>query len=191
MAVRWFYLFAMLVLVIVATGTMSFAATTQKIESTPAPTPPKPNFSSMSWLVGTWNCSVKSARRPAPYYVTAITTMDPSGYWMLTKSTTKGMSWFPYPTKTTDWVTYDSDGKRWEDINVGDFGGYDANWSPGWNGNTMVWTDQVFKPGMDIIGVTPTTQTKVSNSKWTSHTTFKERSSGNWISVDTVCNKSM
>jgi hypothetical protein len=191
MNVRWFHMLTALVLVLAISATVALAAGSPKIESTPIPKPPKPDFSSMSWLAGTWSCSVKSARRPAPYYVSAVTTMDPSGYWMITKSTSKGISWFPYPAQTTDWVTYDPATKRWEDLLTGDFGFTGATTSPGWSGNTIVWTDALFTPGLDVIAETPTTETKVSNSKWTSHTTFQERSTKRWISVDTVCNKSM
>ena len=191
MAFGWFRMLVATTVVLAAAGSMALAATTPTIESTPVPKPPKPDFSSMSWLVGTWNCSFKSTRRPAPVTFTQVTTMDPTGYWMITKSSSTGTSWFPWPSASTDWVTHDSDPKRWVDIMTADFGAYDASSSPGWNDNTIVWTDNMFKPSTDVMAVTPTTQTKVSSSKWTSHTTFQERSSGRWISVDTVCNKSM
>lgn len=191
MTLRPFYALISIAVVLAAAGSIALAATTPTTESTPVPKPPKPDFSSMSWLVGTWNCSFKSARRPSAVTFTQVTTLDPAGYWMITKSNSKGTAWFPWPATTTDMITHDSDPKRWVDILTGDFGAYDASSSPGWNGNTIVWTDNMFKPSSDVMAVTPTTQTKVSNAKWTSHTTFQERSSGKWISVDTVCNKSM
>lgn len=191
MTFRWFRTLVAMAVALAAAGSIALAATTPTIESTPVPKPPKPNFSSMSWLVGTWNCSFKSSRRPSPVIFTQATSMDPTGYWMITKSSSKGSSWFPWPSNSNDWVTHDSDPKRWVDIMTGDFGAYDASSSPGWNGNTIVWTDNMFKPSSDVMAVTPITQTKLSNRKWTSHTTFQERSSGRWISVDTACNKSM
>jgi hypothetical protein len=107
---------------------------------------------------------------------------------MVTKSETAKTSWAP-AARATDWVTYDSDTKRWVDINTGDYGAYAATTSPGWDGNTMAWTDSMFKAGMDVVGVTPLILTKVSNTKMTSHTTFQEKSSGKWISLDAVCTK--
>ncbi len=190
MTVRWFNMFGALAVVVCAATTIALAASSPKIESTPIPAPGKPDFSSMNFSLGTWMCSTKSARRPGPYITTSVTTMDPTGYFMVTKSTTAKTSWAP-KAGATDWVTWDSDTKRWVDINVGDFGAYDASTSPGWTGNTMVWTDALFKPGMDVVAVTPLINTKVSDTKLTSHTTFKERSSGRWVSVDTVCNKTM
>jgi hypothetical protein len=191
MTVQPFRTLAVMLVTWVGVGTITLAASTPTIESTPVPKIPKPDFSSMSWLVGTWSCSFKSARRPSAAAFTQVTTLDSTGFWMITKSTSKGTSWFPYSTTTTDWITHDSDPKRWVDILTGDLGAYDASTSPGWTGNTIVWTDNLFKPSTDVMAVTPTTETKVSSSKWTSHYTFQERSSGRWLSVDTVCNKSM
>lgn len=190
MIVRWFHMFGALALVVCAATTISLAASSPKVESTPIPNPPKPDFSSMNFSLGTWTCSTKSARRPGPYITTSVTTVDPSGYWMVTKSTTAKTSWAP-AAKATDWVTYDADGHRWVDVNVGDYGAYDTTTSPGWQGNTMIWTDALFKPGADVMAVTPTTTTKVSDSKTTTHTTFQETKSHRWISVDSVCNKTM
>lgn len=189
MSVRWLSMLGGLALAVITVGSIALAASTPTIESTPVPRPATPDFSSMNFMMGSWTCSTKSARRPAPYITTSVTTMDPSGYWMVTKSVQKPMSWFPYPSQGTDVVTYDSDTKRWVDVYTGDFGGYGVTTSPGWNGDTMVWTDALFKPGMDVIAQTPTTLTKVSDTKTTAHNTFQEKSSGKWISVDTVCNK--
>ncbi|MBV8460500.1 MAG: hypothetical protein JO009_06390 [Candidatus Eremiobacteraeota bacterium] len=191
MTFRWVRTLVAIAVVLAAIGSIAFAATSPTIESTPVPKPAKPDFSSMNWLLGTWNCSFKSGRRPSAASFIQVTTMDPSGYWMVTKSVSKGTSWFPWPANSTDMVTHDSDPKRWVDIMTGDFGAYDASSSPGWNGDTIVWTDNMFKPSSDVMAVTPLTQTKVSPRKWTSHTTFQERSSGTWISVDTMCNKTL
>lgn len=189
MIIRWFYMLGAMALVICVATTIALAAT-PTIESTPIPTPPKPDFSSMNFNLGSWTCSTQSGRRPGPYITNAVTTMDPTGYWMVTKSITLKTSWAAAATGT-DWVTWDSGASRWVDMNVSEFGQYDTTTSPGWTGNTMVWTDALFKPGNDVIAVTPMTTTKVSDIKITQHNTFQERSSGKWINVDTVCNKSL
>ena len=99
------------------------------------------------------------------------------------------MAWFPYATHGTDMVTYDADTKRWVDVFTGDFGGYGVQTSPGWSGNTIVWTDALFKPGMDVIAEKPIVTTKVSDTKTTSTSSFQEKSTGRWIGVNTVCTK--
>ena len=43
-----------------------------QVESTPIPAPNKPNFAPVEFLLGTWTCKTKSARRPAAY----VTTFD-------------------------------------------------------------------------------------------------------------------
>lgn len=191
MTVRWFHVLCALVLVIIAATSLALAAASPTVEKTPVPKPPKPDFSSMNFGLGSWTCSTKSARRPGPYITTSVTTVDPTGYWMVTKSTQQKTAWFPYSTQGTDYVTYDDATKRWVDVFTGDLGGYGVTTSSGWTGNTIVWTDALFKPGNDVIGETPTTTTKVSDTKTTTHTTFREKSSGRWISVDTLCNKTM
>lgn len=190
MIVRWFNVLGATVIAVCMATSIALAANTPDIESTPIPTPPKPDFSSMNFNLGSWTCSTQSARRPAPYITTIVTTMDPSGYWMVSKSTTAKSAWAPM-ARTTDWITWDADTHRWIDLTVGDYGAYGTQTSPGWVGNSMTWTDMLFKPGADVIAVTPVTTTKVSDSNLTQHSTFRERSSGKWIAVDTTCTKSM
>jgi hypothetical protein len=87
-----------------------------------------------------------------------------------------------------DMITYDAQQKRWVDVNTDDQGNYDVSYSPGWTGNTIVWTDALFTPGSDIVATTPTTWTKVSDSKRTSTSSFTEKS-GRKITVVASCTK--
>jgi hypothetical protein len=167
----------------------SYASAAPTTESTPIPMPPKPDWSSMKFLIGTWNCSSQSSRRPGPYLTTATTTADPTGYWLVTKSIIPKVSWAMGLT-STDSVTYDADQHRWVDVYSDDNGGYDVTFSPGWSAGTIVWTDALFAPGPDIIAASPVTITKVSDTKTTAHSSFKEKS-GRTITLDTVCNKAM
>jgi hypothetical protein len=59
-----------------------------QIESTPIPAPVKPNFSSLSFMVGTWTCKSKSSRRPAAFTTISTYSLDPTGYWISETSTT-------------------------------------------------------------------------------------------------------
>jgi hypothetical protein len=117
--------------------------------------------------------------------------MDPTGFWMITKTSTKPASYFPYASQMTDWTTYDRDTSRWVDVSTGSFGAYGVSTSPGWSGDTITWTDALFKPTSDVMAETPTVVTKVSASKWTSPYTFQERSDKQWVTVNTACTKSM
>jgi hypothetical protein len=187
MRLRSFSIGLAFVVASLALGGSLVAADTPTVETTPIPTNAKPDWSSMTFLMGTWHCSSQSSRRPSPYVTTTTTTMDPTGYWMVTKSVSPKVSWAP-GTISTDSVTYDPIQHRWADVYTDDQGNYDTTFSPGWKGSTMVWTDALFAPGPDIIWTGPNTVTKVSDTKTTAVNTFKEKS-GRTISVNTVCTK--
>src|SRR5690349_19500885 len=110
MIVRGFHMLAALALLVCATTAIALAATSPTIESTPIPFP-KPDFATMKFELGSWTCSQRVSRRPAPYAITLVTTIDPSGYWMVIKSTTAKASWSP-AMRGTDMVTYDADTHR-------------------------------------------------------------------------------
>jgi hypothetical protein len=160
-----------------------------QIESTPIPAPGKPNFSTMSFLVGTWNCSTKSARRPAPFVTVSTYSLDPSGYWLNETSTTSPAAWIPSKLTIDDKITYDPDTKRWIDVLSGDQGAFGLSVSKGWNGNQMVWRDMSFAPGPDIRSQTPTTLTKVSDTKTITRSAFTETKTGRVVTVVANCNK--
>jgi hypothetical protein len=106
----------------------------------------------------------------------------------LTKAVHK-TSWIPDEFVSDDRVTYDASNSQWIDINTDDFGGYDVSTSPGWTGANIVWTDLAYPKVNATAQNNPTTQTKVSDTQWTSQSTFKEPS-GRLVSVKTTCTKS-
>lgn len=160
-----------------------------QVESTPLPAPKKPNFSPMSFMVGTWTCSTKSARRPAAYVTTSTYTLDPSGWWMNETSTTSPTKWIPTKLTTMDRITYDSDTHRWVDMAMGPLNGYALAFSSGWNGDQMTWHDVSFMGGPDISAQSDNVVTKVSNTKMTSSSSFTEAKTGRHVSVTGVCTK--
>jgi hypothetical protein len=160
-----------------------------QVESTPIPAPNKPNFSSMQFLIGTWTCSTKSARRPAAYVTTSTYTMDPTGYWIEETSTTNPASWISKKLTVWDKITYDNDTHRWVDVLYGDGGTYGLSFSSGWNGNKMSWHDVARAPGPDISSQTDNVNTKVSNTKMTSASSFTETKTGRKVGVAGVCTK--
>ncbi|HEY1867513.1 MAG TPA: hypothetical protein VGG70_04400 [Candidatus Cybelea sp.] len=160
-----------------------------QVESTPIPAPKKPNFSSMEFMIGTWTCSTKSARRPAAYVTTSTFAMDPTGYWLAETSTTEPTKWISQKLTTWDKYTYDSDTHRWVDVTYGDGGAYGLAFSNGWSGDKISWHDVGFAAGPDIKSQTDNVITKVSASKMTSSTSFTEAKTGRVVSVTGVCTK--
>jgi hypothetical protein len=160
-----------------------------QVESTPIPAPNKPNFSSLQFLIGTWTCSTKSARRPAAYITTSTYATDPTGYWIEETSTTNTASWIRKKLTVWDKITYDNDTHRWVDVLYGDGGAYGLSFSSGWNGNKMNWHDVAFAPGPDISSQTDNVNTKVSNTKMTSASSFTETKTGRKVGVTGVCMK--
>jgi hypothetical protein len=188
MRLRFLPIALALVAMSLALGGSVLAANAPGIETTPVPTNAKPNWSSMKFQLGTWNCSSQSSRRPGPYLSTSTATIDSTGYWMVTKTVTAKVAWAAAVT-SVDMLTYDNDQHRWVDVYTDDQGNYDVTFSPGWKGATMVLTDALFVPGPDIIAASPVTVTKVSDTKTTSHGAFTEKS-GTVRTTDTTCTKS-
>jgi len=182
---------------LIAALAVLFAAATPsqapaQVESTPAPAPKKPNFSSMEFMIGTWSCSTKSARRPAPYMSTVTFAMDPTGWWIEGTTATTPTKWFPTQSKlmTYDKITYDSQTHRWIDVSYGSLAAADLSVSTaGWNGNKFVWHSLTFAPTSDISSQTDNTITKVSNTKTTSSSSFTEAKTGRVVAVTGVCTK--
>jgi hypothetical protein len=160
-----------------------------QVESTPVPAPAKPDFSSVSFMLGTWTCSTKSSRRPGPFITTTTYRLDPSGYWINETSTVRPTSFISTRLTLFDKISYDPDTKRWVDVLYGDRGAYALSFSKGWDGNQMTWHDVSFAPGADISSQTDTTITKVSATKTTSSSAFTETKTGRHVTVNSTCTK--
>jgi len=99
----------------------------------------KPDFSSVMFLTGTWNCSqlLRGKQRPD----TGTTTIDKDGVWMVTQDAAPPFDQYrTFTVNTTTYMTYDPTIKKWVQINVDNTGGYFTSSTPGWVGNTMTWT---------------------------------------------------
>lgn len=179
---RWAGACALATLVCVA------AAAAQSVETTPVPNTPKPDFAKMQFLTGTWNCSVLSSRRPGPYTTTSTASIDPTGYWLITRTTVHKASWIPGEFTAEDRMTYDPSTDRWVDLSYDEQGGYNVSTSPGWDGNKIVWTDQVITKTNNTATTNPTTVTKESDAKTLATSTFTEPG-GRVVSVKTTCTK--
>lgn len=142
------------------------------VESTPAPRPKKPDFAPFAFFVGKWSCTSKQANRPGPSTSTTTWTMDDTGYWMTATVDSPPVKWFPYETKSQIRLTYDADAKLWVYQYSDDVGGYLLATTPGWNGNTAVWTSRSFFPTKDTNAVSTYTMKKVSDSEYTGAYSF-------------------
>lgn len=159
-----------------------------QVESTPIPTLPKPDFSGMSFLVGTWTCSTMSSRRAAAFNSTVTTTMSQDGYWLVNQTVTGPISWAPAKTTAIDRITYDPSTNKWVDVLTDDQGGYDLSTSSGWQGNSIVWNDVAYPKTNATATNNPTTFTKVDDKTTTATSTFKEPG-GRVVTVKTTCKK--
>jgi hypothetical protein len=134
----------------------------------PTPVPDvKPDFSAMTFLLGTWDCKTikTSMGRAAGRTETDVNSMTLDGHYMRTDGTSKPFDKARTRTIVTQgWVSYDTGKKQWYSFGIGNFGGFGMSTSPGWKGNTIVWTDTY---GTDGTPLGVTTTTKVSATKIT------------------------
>jgi hypothetical protein len=182
-------LFRALVAVAVLVGAATPSYAPAQVESTPIPAPQKPDFSSMSFLVGAWSCSTKSSRRPAAFVTRVTYAMDPTGYWLNQTSIVAPLSWMSRRLTSWDKITYDSDTKRWVDVAYDEQGGYGLSVASGWNGDNIVWHDLSFAPSPQISAQSDTTFTRVSSAKYQTSQSFTEANTGRKVDVATVCTK--
>ena len=177
-----------LAVLLMAMGATAFAATT-KVEGTPVPMAPKPDMSSLKFLIGTWQCSDLSSRRPGPFSVTQVYSIDPSGYWLIRDDTTHKASWIPRDFHSQTKVTYDALTKHWVRITTGDTGGYSVATAPMSAGTTNTYTYVIQKKSPDIASYGPLVFVKVSDTKKTMTTSFTE-TSGRVVNAKETCTKS-
>jgi hypothetical protein len=142
----------------------------------------KPDFSSMMFLTGTWNCTqmVRGKSRPD----TATTTIGRDGMSMVTQDTAPPFDQYRTVTiNTTDYTTYDPTIKQWVQFGADTSGGSFASTSPGWQGNTITWTTK----GLDGSNDTDV-MTKNSDTQTTDEYTGTD-AQGHTTKVTITCNK--
>jgi hypothetical protein len=130
----------------------------------PAPTTvpnPPPDLSALSFLQGTWTCHSMLRGKDRPD--TTTTTMTLNGRWLLAQDLAPPFDAYRKdPIHTQTYYSYDAQNKKYVSVSVDDFGGYGFATSPGWNGDTMVWTDKSSPDG----SVAVSTIRKVSDSEY-------------------------
>jgi hypothetical protein len=180
------FLCALSLLVTIGSGA-AFAAS-PKIEGTPVPMPPKPDFSSMQFLIGKWQCVDMSSRRPGPFNTTEVYSMDPGGYWMIRETTIHKASWIPREVQSETKYMWDVAAKRWVRITTGDRGTYAVATAPMPTGKQKVYTYVIQTKAPDVASYAPEVYNIVSDTKKTMTTSFTE-TSGRVVMVKETCTK--
>ncbi len=87
---------------------------------TPVP-PQRPDFSTMMFLTGTWNCTQMLRGKTRPD--TSTTTIGMNGSWMVTADTAPAFDQYrTFAINGTTYTTYDPTIKQWVQIGVERFG---------------------------------------------------------------------
>lgn len=180
--------FGVLAGLLLATACVAFAAA-PKVEGTPVPIGPKPDFSQLQFLVGSWTCTDLSSRRPGPFTITMVYSMDPTGYFLVRNDTTHKASWIPRDFHSQTKYTYDRYAKQWVRISTTDTGGYAVATASSPASNKLTYTYVIQNKAPDIASYAPEVYTKISDTKKTMTTSFTEKS-GRVVSVKETCTKS-
>jgi len=149
---------------------LALAAVPAVSTAQPAPAPtmvpiPKPDFSSMTFLMGTWKCTQMLRGKTRPD--TNTTTMGMDGMWMVTQDTAPPFDQYRTATiNSTTYTGYDPTIKQWIQIGADTGGGYGTSTSPGWQGNTITWTTKNLdgSSATDVITKVSDTQTSDASS---------------------------
>lgn len=110
----------------------------------PAPTlvaNPVPDLSALAYVRGTWTCHSMLRGKDRPNTSTGTAALN--GRWIVAHDVAPPFDAYRAGTIHTDtYYTYDSAKKTYVAVSIDDFGGYGMATSPGWKGNTIVWTDR-------------------------------------------------
>jgi hypothetical protein len=164
---------------------LAFAPAVSQAQPSPSYTPvpmARPDFSSMMFATGAWNCTqmLRGSKRPD----SSNTMVGMDGAWMVTQDVAPPFDKFrTYTINGTTYTTYDPTVKQWVQISVDTGGGYGLSSSPGWQGNALTWTTK----GLD--GSTSTdVWTKVSDTQTTDDITTTD-AQGTATKVHIDCTK--
>ena len=154
-----------------------------------APPPQRPDFRAFSFLIGTWTCTTRETDRPGPQPWTATWRLDDQGYWLIGKSDYPPVKWFPYHDKVQQRITFDAGAKSWIYENAHSMGGYNLYTSPGFTGDTAVWTDHSFLPTKKTRAISIYTLKKIGERKYVGSFAITS-GTGTVIAVRDTCIKS-
>lgn len=105
---------------------------------------PAPELSQLKYFAGTWTCSGNAPDSPfGPAHKTESTVTgkwDLGGFWLTGTVAEKKTESNKQPVKGMFHTAYDAKGKQFAMIWVDNFGTWATEMSPGWQGDTSVWT---------------------------------------------------
>ena len=159
-----------------------------QVAAAPAPTMvpnPTPDLSAFAYLQGNWTCHgmLRGKDRPDTY----TGTVTHNGRYVTVHDVAPPFDQFRAAAVNSDfYYTYDPQNKKYVAVEVDDFGGYGFATSPGWQGNTMVWTDKSAPDGSVAI----TTINKVSDGEYNIISTGTDAKGNSVPMVKTNCKKS-
>lgn len=159
-----------------------------RVEGTPIPTAPKPDWSTMRFLIGTWKCTDYSSRRPGPFQTTEVYSMDPMGYWLVRDDTIHTASWIPREVHSQTKYTWDSYAHRWVRITMGEQGGYAVATAGAMMNGKKTYTYVIQSKAPDVASYAPEVYTVMGGMKKTMTTSFTE-TNGRVVNVKEMCIK--
>lgn len=154
------------------------------------PPKPAPELQQLKWFEGSWACE---GNAPASLYGPAHKTQSTlqaklglDGYWMLGTVEEAKTASNPQPVKGVLQLGYDGTGKRFVQNWVDNFGSFATQTSPGWQGDTMVWTGEQNSMGQKMGA--RDTFVKKSAAEFTHR--FELENKGKWeLIVEETCKK--
>jgi hypothetical protein len=182
------HFFGVLAVLLMTTGSSVLAAGVQ-VEGTPIPMAPKPDFSTMNFLIGSWTCTNLSSRRPGPFTTTEVYSMDPGGYWIVRDDTIHKASWIPRDFHGQTKYTYDTAAKRWVRITIGELGAYAVATAPMPTGKIKTYTYVIQTKAPGVASYAPEVYVIASDTKKAMTTSFTE-TGGRVVTVKQTCTKS-
>ena len=177
--------FALVALFIAGAGA---AAAAPGVEGTPQPMPPKPNWSSMNFLIGNWTCTDLSSRRPGPFTTTRVFSMDSTGYWMIRNDTIHTASWIPREVHMEYRTTWDPYTHRWVRIGTDEFGRFSVATASMPVGGRKTYTYVIQSKAPDIASYAPEVYTSSGGNKLMMTSSFTEKN-GRVVRVKETCTK--
>jgi hypothetical protein len=155
---------ALLAIGLSATPLVSTAQMTTAAAPTPVPIP-KPDFSPMNFLVGTWTCT--QPLRGKTRSETDVYTMSNDGMWLVDAATSPPFDQYRTVAQNTmTYMTYDPTIKQWVTTTYDNFGGYGLESTSGWQGNVASWSGKGLDGGSysDVIRKVSDTESSDANT---------------------------
>ena len=154
------------------------------------PTKPAPELSQLKYFAGSWTCAGDAPASPfGPAHKTKSSLMlksDLDGFWydgMMTEMKTASNT---HPVKGMLHLGYDSTAKQYVLVWLDNFGSWATEMSPGWQGDTMVWTGEQMALGEKATA--RDTFVKKSDTEYTHKVELNMK--GKWSPiVDETCKK--